>query len=244
VADDVKRVFVTSSPAKLVIIDSESLTEVARVATGNAPDGVAWDPTHAVVGVSDQGDGALSLIAEAGTGSRRQVTLGNETGNVSFAAGRGVFWVTVVADSGTSLLCSVDPVSMVAVARIPLPGCAGAHGLRLHPDGKSALVACEGNSRVARVELDGPHALSLTASGAQPDVLALDAGLGWLYVAAESGDVRIFDLSKPGLVTIGRERPGNGSHSVAVDPVTHHVFFPLAVGPRGTPLLRIMRPAL
>lgn len=115
--------------------------------------------------------------------------------------------------------------------------------MRIHPDGKSALIACEGNSKVARVELEGAHAIDLAPSGADPDVLAIDAGLGWLYVAAESGDVRVFDLQKPALVTIGREHPGGASHSVAVDSSTHHVFFPLAVGSRGSPVLRIMRPA-
>ena len=244
VAESVKRVFVTSSPGKLVIIDSDSLAEAGRVATGNGPDGVAWDSVHGVVGVSDQEDGALSLIAEAGTGSRRQVALGSATGNVTFDRTRALFWITVDADSGPDSLVSVDPVTAKVVAKFHLPGCTGAHGLRIHPDGKSALVACEGNSKLARVALDGSHALSLAASGADPDVLAIDAGLGWLYVAAESGDVRIFDLTKPGLVTIGREQPGNASHSVAVDPATHRVFFPLAVGPRGAPVLRIMRPAV
>jgi DNA-binding beta-propeller fold protein YncE len=242
VAESVERIFVTSSPSKLVIIDSDSLTEVGRVATGKGPDGVAWDPVHGVVGVSDQADGALSLIAGAGTGSRRQVVLGSETGNVVFDPGRALFWVTVVAESGPDLLASVDPVTAKIAARIPLPGCAGAHGLRIHPDGKSALVACEDNSKVARVDLDASHALSLAASGANPDVLAIDAKVGWLYIAAESGDLRIYDLTKPGLVTVGREHPGDGSHSVAVDPATHRVFFPLAIGPHGAPTLRIMRP--
>ena len=243
VAESVKRVFVTSSPRQLVIIDRDSLAELGRVATGNGPDGVAWDSTHGVVGVSDQADGVLSLIAGPGTGSRRQVPLGRETGNVVFDRGRALFWITVVADSGPNLLISVDPSAAKPVTSIPLPGCTGAHGLRLHPDGKSALVACEGNSMVARVDLSGTHALSLASSGADPDVLAIDPGLGWLYAAAESGDVRIFDLTRPGLVTIGHEHPGNASHSVAVDPATHRVFFPLAIGPQGTPALRIMRPA-
>jgi DNA-binding beta-propeller fold protein YncE len=244
VAESVKRVFVTSSPGKLVIIDSDALVEVGRVATGNGPDGVAWDFTHGVVGVSDQGDGALSLIADAGTGSRRQVALGSATGNVVFDRARALFWITVEADSGPDSLVSLEPVAAKIVAKIPLPGCAGAHGLRIHPDGKSALVACEGNSKVARVELDGAHQLSLSPSGSDPDVIAIDAGLGWLYVAAESGDVRLFDLTKPGLVPIGREHPGKASHSVAVDPATHRVFFPLAVGPNGTPTLRIMQPVV
>jgi DNA-binding beta-propeller fold protein YncE len=242
VAEDAKRAFVTSSPSKLVIIDSESLTELGRVTTGRSPDGVAWDSVHRVVGVSDQGDGALSLIADAGTGTRKQVALGSETGNVVFDPARAAFWITVVVAAGPDQLVSVDPVAAKVVVKIPIPGCSGAHGLRIHPNGKSALIACEGNSKIARVELDGGHAVALAPSGSDPDVLAIDAVLGLLYVAAESGDVRVFDLAKPGLVTIGHEHPGAASHSVAVDAATHHVFFPLAAGPHGTPVLRIMRP--
>src|SRR5439155_160346 len=78
-------------------IDNHALTETARVATGNAPDGVGWDPVDKMVGVSDQADGALSLIAGAGSGVRTAVPLGAETGNVIFDAARGWFWITVVA---------------------------------------------------------------------------------------------------------------------------------------------------
>lgn len=242
VAPDAKRAFVTSSPSQLVIIDSESLKELRRVTTGRSPDGVAWDSVHHLVGVSDQGDGALSVIADSGMGARRQVALGRETGNVVFDSRRAMFWITVVGASGPNQLVSVDPLAAKVVARIPIPGCSGAHGLRIHPDSKSALVACEGNSTVARVALDGEHAVTLAPSGLNPDVLAVDVGLGLLYVAAESGDLRVFDLAKAGLVTVGHEHPGPASHSVAVDPATHHVFFPLAVGPHGAPVLRIMRP--
>ena len=113
---------------------------------------------------------------------------------------------------------------------------------RLHPDGKSALIACEGNDVLARVALGGDHAVVRAKTGRGPDVLAIDPGLGWLYVAAESGDLTVFDLNQPGVVLLGHDHPGAYSHSVAVDPVTHRVFFPLLAGPRGTPVLRIMRP--
>jgi DNA-binding beta-propeller fold protein YncE len=134
-------------------------------------------------------------------------------------------------------------VAAAVTIRIPLPGCTGAHGLRIHPDGKSALIACEGNSKVVRVDLAGSHALDLAPSGSDPDVLSIDPGLGWLYVAAESGDLRVFDLRKPGLVNIDSEHPGDKSHSVLADPLSHHVFFPLVAGPNGAPVLRIMQPA-
>jgi hypothetical protein len=58
-----------------------------------------------------------------------------------------------------------------------------------------------------------------------------------------SSDLTVFDLQKPGVVLLGHDKPGANSHSVAVDPATHRVFFPLQAGPNGTPVLRIMKPS-
>jgi DNA-binding beta-propeller fold protein YncE len=242
VAGEAQRIFVTSSPSQLVIIDAVSLSEIGRVATGNAPDGVGWDPVDQVVGVSDQGDGAVSLISQGGMGARRQVPLGVETGNVVFDVHRGVFWVSVVKSTPPDQLVAVDPTQARVTMQLALPGCSGAHGLRIHPDDKSALVACEGNDMIARVDLDGAHAVVTAPTGAGPDVLSVDPGLMLLYVAAESGDLTVFDLQQTGLVEIDREHPGDNAHSVAVDPATHRLFFPLMSGSGGSPVLRIMKP--
>jgi len=242
VADEASVVFVTSSPHQLVLIDARTLQEIKRVDTGRGPDGVAWDPLHAVVGVSDQRDGALSLIADTGSGKRTQVHLGDETGNVSFDASRGWFWITVATANAHDQLVAVEPTKGAIETRIELPGCAGAHGLCLHPDGHSAFIACESNAVLARVELDGAHAVTTAPTGSGPDVLSLDPELGWLYVAAESGDLTVFDVTRPGVVLLGHDHPGSHAHSVSVDPKTHRVFFPLMVGPQGSPVLRVMRP--
>jgi DNA-binding beta-propeller fold protein YncE len=243
VAAEAGVIFVTSSPNQLVLIDRESLEVSARVETGRGPDGVSWDPVDRIVGVSDQGDGAISLIGDSGRGKRAQVALGSETGNVVFDATRHRFWITVVVGSGRSdQLVAVDPVSGEIEQRIDLPGCQGAHGLRLHPDGGSAWIACEDNDVLARVGLDGDHTVATGATGAGPDVLSIDAQLGWLYVAAESGELTVFDLAGSGVARIGSDRPGDHAHSVAVDPATHRAYFPLMKGPRGTPVLRVMQP--
>lgn len=240
VANDVKKIFITAMPNQLVVLDSESLIELTRVTTGAGPDGVAWDSVHSIVGVSDQHDGALSLIAKAGSGQRTQIKLGSETGNVVFDPKRSQFWIT--AAGAANELVSVDPLTSAVVVRVALGGCQGAHGLRLHPDGASAFIACEGNSLLARVDLS-THAVETVRVGDGPDVLAIDAGLGWLYVAAESGDLHVFDLNQPGLVRINEQHIADGAHSVSVDAATHRVFFPLSVGLQGKPSLRIMRPA-
>jgi DNA-binding beta-propeller fold protein YncE len=236
------RIFITASPSQLVILDASSLSEITRVATGSAPDGVGYDPTDHVAGVSDQGDGAVSLIADMGGGPRKQIPLGQETGNVIFDAGRHAFWAAVVNATPPDQLVQIDPVAQSVTRRIDLPGCIGAHGVRLHPDGQSAFVACENNSVLVRVDLAAAHVVASAKTGAGPDVMSVDPGLGWLYVAAESGDLVVFDIAQPGLVTIDNEHPGDTAHSVAVDTTTHRVFFPLERGPNGGPVMRIMRP--
>src|SRR5512141_2475390 len=105
------RIFVTSSPSQLVIIDGKTLAVLARTPTGNGPDGVAYDTAHRIVGVSDQHDGAVSLIPSAGSGARTQVSLGKEAGNVVFDSRRRSFWVAVVNAAPPDQLVEIDPVA-------------------------------------------------------------------------------------------------------------------------------------
>jgi DNA-binding beta-propeller fold protein YncE len=182
------------------------------------------------------------LIPDAGRGTRRQVELGSETGNVVFDRTRGWFWVTVVRSMGSDQLVAVDPRGGTVEQRIDLPGCRGAHGLRLHPTGQSAFVACESNGRLARVALEGDHAVDTGSTGDGPDVISIDPELGWLYVAAEGSDLTVFDIERGGIALLGHQKPGDNAHSVAVDPETHRVFFPLMKGLNGKPVLRIMQP--
>jgi YVTN family beta-propeller protein len=116
IGDSAGRIFVTSSPSSLVIIDDKALVELARVPTGNGPDGVAYDSTDQVVGVSDQHDGAVSLIAAAGSGKRTQVALGKETGNVVFDSARRCFWAAVVTQAPPDQLVSIDPRASLAAS--------------------------------------------------------------------------------------------------------------------------------
>jgi len=85
--------FAAGTPGHRVLIDDTKLRELTRVETGSAPDGNAWDADDRIVGVSDQRDGALSMIADAGHGARKQVRLGDETGNVVYDHGRHRFWM-------------------------------------------------------------------------------------------------------------------------------------------------------
>lgn len=83
--------------------------------------------------------------------------------------------------------------------------------------------------------------LSVHAVGRDPDVLAFDPGVRRLYAASESGVVSVFELEGARLRLLGRRYLAFEAHSVAVDPITHWVYFPLQdVNGRAVP--RVMAP--
>jgi hypothetical protein len=102
---------------------------------------------------------------------------------------------------------------------------------------------CRGASPVlAIVDLRTRRQMKLLPLPPDIDVLAFDPGLQRLYAAAETGMVAVFAVAADRSVTeMGRGLLAPNAHSVAVDPVTHRVYFPLEnVG--GHPVLRVMSP--
>jgi hypothetical protein len=77
--------------------------------------------------------------------------------------------------------------------------------------------------------------------GPAPDVLAFDPSLHRLYVSTESGYITVFGETVHGLRKLGEDFLATEAHTVAVDPETHLVYFPLQ-GPNGKPHLLVMRP--
>ena len=63
---------------------------------------------------------AVSLIPSSGTGTRKQVKLGNATGNVIFDPARAQFWITVETGGPTDQVVSIDPVGKtVSIVSLP-----------------------------------------------------------------------------------------------------------------------------
>ena len=239
-APELKAVFATATGRdEVVAVDTATLTVLRRSPTGRFPDGLAYDPEHQLVAVSNKDDGTETVVDARSGAVRRTVEINREVGNVVYdPTGKRM----VVAGLPPDRLVTFDPATGALGERIKLPGCHGAHGVAVDPTGRRAFVGCEKNARLAVVDLADHRLLNLREVGKTPDVLAIDPGLGRLYVAAEDGVVCVFDISRPDTVRrIGQGRLAPTAHSVAVDARTHRVLFPLEnVG--GHPVLRVMRP--
>ena len=234
------RIYATATQThELVGIRASTLEVTSRVRAGSFPDGLAYDPVQKRIFVSDL-TGHAEIVVDSRSHFLGKVPLGGEAGNVKYDA---VARRVLVPVAGREQLVFIDPARLRVVARTPLPGYSGAHGLQLDAARRFAFVACEGNARLLVVDLRTRRVTQALGVGDGPDVLALDTSIHYLYVAAESGVVAMFDEQGRVLRKLGQAVIAPTAHSVAVDPATHLVYFPLeSVG--GRPALRVMAPLL
>ena len=223
---------------EIVAIDEGTLTVTARIPGGVYPDGLAYAPTAHKLYVSDELGGTETVIDVRTNARVATIALGGEVGNSQYdPVSRHIF-----ANVQTRRqLIEIDPSTDKVSARIDLPAAESNHGLLLVPEQRRAFIACEGNHRLLVVDLEARKTIASFEVGESPDVLAYDPGLQQVYVAAESGVVAMFSARSGETTRLGADFIGPNAHVVAVDPLTHSVFFPLKnVG--GRPVLRIMKP--
>jgi DNA-binding beta-propeller fold protein YncE len=233
------RVYASATEAHQVYtIDARTGAVLARAPAGQYPDGLAYDPVERHVFVSDERGGVETVIDAAG---RRIATipLGGQAGNVQYDPGSGHILVDVQTRNDIAV---IDPRTNKIIRRVPVPGCANGHGLYIDSSRRLAFVACDVNATLHVLDLRTMMFTGSWSVGNGPDVLAFDPSLRRVYVSAESGVVAVFAETAHGAKRLGLAFLAPQAHTVAVDPRTHLVYFPLESGSTGRPQLLIMRP--
>jgi len=223
---------------EVATIDEGDLKVVARAPGGDYPDGIAYDARGHEIFVSDERGSTVTVIDTKSGVRRRTIAVGGEAGNTQFdPRSRKVF--TAVQTRGD--IAEIDPVTGRVVARHQLAGCEHDHGLALDSVRRLAFVACDENARLLVMDLGDWRELATFEVGDQPDVLALDPGLGRLYVASESGIVSVLEEHGKAVKSLGSSFLADEAHTVTVDPITHRVYFALE-NVNGKAVVRVMAP--
>jgi DNA-binding beta-propeller fold protein YncE len=223
---------------EVVAIDEDSWQITARVPAGVYPDGIAYAPDARKLYVSDE-HGKTETVIDVDRNVRiATIPLGGEVGNSQYDPGSKHVFANVQTRGD---LVEIDPATDKIVGRTALPGAKGNHGLLIDSGRRLAFVACEDNATLLVLDLRTKKVAASFRTGRDPDVLALDPGLGLLYVASESGIVALFGFEGGKVVRTGEALAGPDAHVVAVDPRTHDVYFPL-MNLDGATALRIVRP--
>ena len=222
------------------VVDLRQMKVIKKLRTEKKPDGSAYAAPFHKLYVSDE-HGGTDTVIDARTNTRvATIPLGGDVGNTQYDPVTKHIFVNVQT---RRQLLEIDPTSDKVIARIDLPGAAGNHGLLIEAQQRKAFIACEDNHKLLVLDLATRRISGAFDVGDDPDVLAYDPGLGYLYVAAESGIVSIFNTKSGPVARLADLNVGSNAHVVAVDSVTHKSYFPLKnVG--GRAVLRIMSPSL
>jgi len=236
---EINRVYASATGEhKLAVVDMETLKIVATPGPIKYPDGIAYAPTGKRVFVSDEHGDADAVIDATSNALITTIPLGGGAGNTVYDPGSGHILVAVHEKNE---LVSIDPATAKIIGHHPVKGILSPHGIVLDVEGRLAFVAGEDNNQLAVLDLNDGKVLAVYPVGKDPDVLAFDPGLKQLYVSAESGEVTVFRENGKALLKVGTTSMPH-AHSVAVDPKTHLVYFPLQ-NVDGHPVLRIMEPS-
>jgi YVTN family beta-propeller protein len=237
VASDLGLIFVTSNTAnQVVVMNAHTNAIISRIPVGDSPDGLIYDQPDHKVFVADEA-GQNDAVIDTHTQRRiAEIPLGGDAGDVEYDAISHHIYAVVAT---LNQLLTIDPVSDTIIARAPLPGCQGGQDLVLDEQQRVAYVDCADNATLLMLDLVSMKVLSTQTVGNNPDLMALDSGWHYLYVASESGVVSVFDVHERTIKEVddGFVDPG-GAHTIAVDQQTHYIYLPLEnVG--GMPILRI-----
>jgi len=221
---------------QVAVVDQTNLKTIAQVGEIKYPDGLAYAPTVQRVFVSDEHGNADALIDATSNTLASSMPLGGGAGNTVYDSGADRIYVAV---HGRNDLVTIDPLRARITARTPLTWLEDPHGIALDVENRLAFVAGESNGKLVVVDLNSMRVGPPFSVGRDPDVLAFDTGAKRLYVAAESGQVKIFQEANRTLELVGELHLPH-AHTVAVDSKTHLVYFPLE-DLDGKPVLRIMQ---
>jgi DNA-binding beta-propeller fold protein YncE len=220
---------------EVAVVDRGTLKTLARVGPIKYPDGLAYVSNVRRVFVSDEHGNADAVIDAEKNSLITSIPLGGGAGNTVYDSGADRILVAV---HGKNELVTIDPTRAKITARTPLTWLDDPHGIALDVENRLAFVAGGGNNKLVVVDLKTMQVGPPLSVGREPDVLAFDNASKRLYVAAESGHITVFQEANRALEPVGELHLPH-AHTVAVDPRTHLIYFPLE-NVDGKPVLRIM----
>ena len=232
------RVYATDSDdGRVYVISERTDSIIAQIPLGRSggPDGLAYDPNTRQVYISDETGQNDAVIDTASNKRVAMIPLGGEAGNTQYDPISHHIFVDVQT---LNRLVEINPATRKIVAYYPVRGCNHNHGLNIDSSQRLAFISCDGNNMLFMMDMRSMKVIEQQSVGTGPDVLALDSGRHYLYVASESGVVSVFDEHGRALRKLGEGFVADDAHSIAVDQQTHYIYLPLQ-NVNNSPVLRI-----
>jgi hypothetical protein len=236
-------VVVTFSGRELWAGDGDSTVKVFDLTTGkiaasistggkNRADEIAYDPNHNMVLIVNNADDPpfASLISVGSRTVLHKITFDDATDGVEqpiYDAQTGMFYLAIPSstDNKGGQIAVIDPVRMSVTTRYNLNSCVP-HGMALGP-GNQLLTGCSLPLRNAIIDKTNGMLLADFSQTGGGDESWFNPG-DQRYYSAASGTRSLGIIDANDFTLTLNVTTGVNAHSVAADPVTNHIFVPIA----------------
>lgn len=221
------------STVKVIDLTTNTITDTISTGGKFRDDEMAYDPVDGLLLVANNDDDPafLSFISTNTHQVLGKITYPDATDGVEqpvYDSETGMFYLSVPGTKAHEggQIDVIDPKSMKVVASYMLDDCEP-HGLTSGPMGSSQMLAgCSlPNRAIVLNKWTGKVMADFTNTGGADEVWYNPTEKRY-YMASSSQNLGIIDAST--LTMVENVESGINAHSVAVDPVTNHVFVPVA----------------
>jgi DNA-binding beta-propeller fold protein YncE len=216
------------------VIDLTKSTIVDSISTGgkNRADELAYDPKDNLIVIANDADDPpyLSLISVGTHQVLKKIDFEDATDGLEqpiYDSQTGMIFQAVPSSTQNmgGQVAVIDPVKMAVTTRYNLNSCVP-HGMALGP-GNQLLAGCSLARRNAIIDKTSGALISDFANTGGGDESWFNPGDGRYYSAA-TGTMSLGIIDANNFGSTLNVTTGVGAHSVAADPISNHIFVPIA----------------
>lgn len=228
-----REVWAGDGDSTVKVVDLTSNSIVATISTDGKfrADEMAYDPKDNVVLVANNADDPPfgTLISVSSRSVLKRITFTDSTNGAEqpqYDPVTGKFYISVPATNASpgGEIDVIDPVSQSIVARYSVPNC-GPNGLAIGP-GNELLAGCGNPHRSVIIDRTNGAILANLSDVGGSDEVWYNPGDNRYYLA-ESALQNLGIIDAGTMTTVGEVQAGLGSHSVAADQASNHIFVPI-----------------
>lgn len=216
-----------SKPPQLAIVDAGTLAVTGKVPLSGPADIIAMNQHSGLVYIGHDDEKELWVVDPKEKKIVTTVTLPSDAPeDLAFDASFTHLFQNMKT---ASVVLVIDPATNKVTQSWPTAPAQAPHGLALDAEAGTLLVAGGNGQLVMMSQTDGKVAASV-AIPERVDQIAFDPAAHRLYCASGTGKIAVIGVEKEKLSRLGEVPCPAGTHSIAVDPLTHEVWIAYAAG--------------
>lgn len=209
---------------KVSVIDLKTLKTSSKIETGENPDAILFEPGRAEVYAFNGRGQSASVIDAKGAKVLATIELGGNPESAAADAKTGRVFCNV---EDKSEIAAIDPQTRKVIERWPVAPGQEPSGLAFDATNHRLFSGCD-NRLLVMLDSTSGKVLDTAPIGAGVDACAFDEATGKVFASCGDGTVTIAKVENDKLKVIQTLPTERGARTMALDPVTHHIYLATA----------------